>query len=167
MSAEDMLRAAVKAGTPIGKKADEVMKSGKLVSDDIVIGIISERIEAPDCAKGFILDGFPRTLAQADALDALLKSKGKKLDAVIDAYADRLEAALQRHAKDKPGAGAAGGSHGGGASTVSTPDSGCVRSNSAKPGIATSEASRRPSCLRRSKVLVRANSRTSDRKSVV
>lgn len=88
LSTGDMLRAAVKAGTPVGKKADAVMKSGKLVSDEIVIGIISERIEAPDCVKGFILDGFPRTLAQADALEALLKSKGKTLDAVIEFRVD-------------------------------------------------------------------------------
>ena len=88
LSTGDMLRAAVKAGTPIGKKADEVMKSGKLVSDEIVIGIIAERIEMADCAKGFILDGFPRTLAQADALERLLTSKAKKLDAVIEFRVD-------------------------------------------------------------------------------
>lgn len=84
LSTGDMLRAAVKAGTPVGKKAEAVMKSGGLVSDDIVIDIISDRIAEKDCANGFILDGFPRTLAQADALDALLSSKKKKLDVVIE-----------------------------------------------------------------------------------
>jgi len=84
LSTGDMLRAAVKAGTPVGKKAEAVMKSGGLVSDDIVIGIIADRIAEKDCANGFILDGFPRTLAQADALDALLSSKKKKLDVVIE-----------------------------------------------------------------------------------
>ena len=84
LSTGDMRRAAVKAGTEIGKKAKEVMERGELVSDDIVIGIISDRIDEPDCADGFILDGFPRTVAQAEALDKLLEEKGKTLDAVIE-----------------------------------------------------------------------------------
>lgn len=88
LSTGEMLRAAVKAGSEIGKKAETVMKSGGLVSDEIVIGIIADRIEEPDCAKGFILDGFPRTLKQADALGALLDSKGKSLDAVIEIKVD-------------------------------------------------------------------------------
>lgn len=88
LSTGDMLRVAVKAGTPVGLKAKEVMASGGLVSDAIVIGIISDRISEPDCAKGFILDGFPRTLAQAEALDNLLKIKGKTLDSVIELKVD-------------------------------------------------------------------------------
>jgi adenylate kinase len=84
LSTGDMLRAAVKAGTEIGKKAKEVMERGELVSDDIVIGIISDRIDEDDCKNGFILDGFPRTVAQAEALDKLLEEKGKTLDVVIE-----------------------------------------------------------------------------------
>jgi adenylate kinase len=83
-----MLRAAVKAGSEIGLKAKAVMESGGLVSDEIVIGIISDRIEEPDCQNGFILDGFPRTLPQAAALEQLLNDKGKNLDAVIEIKVD-------------------------------------------------------------------------------
>ncbi|MCH9807533.1 MAG: adenylate kinase [Alphaproteobacteria bacterium] len=88
LSTGEMLRAAVKAGSEIGMKAKSVMEAGGLVSDEIVIGIISERIDQPDCANGFILDGFPRTLPQAAALETLLDSKGKTLDAVIEIKVD-------------------------------------------------------------------------------
>jgi adenylate kinase len=83
LSTGEMLRQAVKAGTPIGRQASAIMEAGGLVPDHIVIQIIAERIAAPDCAKGFILDGFPRTLKQAAALDVLLASLGKQIDAVI------------------------------------------------------------------------------------
>jgi adenylate kinase len=83
LSTGDMLRAAVAAGTQVGVKAKAVMDAGGLVSDEIVIGIVADRIEEPDAKRGFILDGFPRTLAQAEALDAMLDEIGKPLDAVI------------------------------------------------------------------------------------
>ncbi|MDF0494788.1 MULTISPECIES: adenylate kinase [Bradyrhizobium] len=84
LSTGEMLRAAVAAGTPVGLKAKEIMASGGLVPDDVVVGIISDRIEQPDAKSGFILDGFPRTVPQAEALDELLKRKHLKLDAVIE-----------------------------------------------------------------------------------
>jgi adenylate kinase len=88
LSTGDMLRAAVTAGTEVGKRAKAVMDAGKLVSDDIVNAIVSERIDQPDCAKGFILDGFPRTLVQADATEEMLRSKGMELSAVIEIKVD-------------------------------------------------------------------------------
>jgi adenylate kinase len=96
ISTGDMLRAAVKEGSPMGLKAKSCMDAGALVPDDVVIGIVRERLEKEDCKGGFILDGFPRTVAQADALQATLKDLGKELDAVVslnvdaDALVERL-----------------------------------------------------------------------------
>ena len=84
LSTGEMLRAAVAAGTPVGLKAKEIMAGGGLVPDEVVVGIISDRIDQPDASNGFILDGFPRTVPQAEALDELLKHKHLKLDAVIE-----------------------------------------------------------------------------------
>jgi adenylate kinase len=88
LSTGEMLRQAVKAGSPIGLEASAIMEAGGLVPDKIVIKIIAERIAAPDCAKGFILDGFPRTLKQAAALDELLAAQHKQIDAVIEIKVD-------------------------------------------------------------------------------
>src|SRR3954469_12863722 len=84
LSTGEMLRAAAAAGTPVGLKAKDIMASGALVPDEVVVGIISDRLEQPDMKNGFILDGFPRTVPQAQALDELLKKKHMKLDAVVE-----------------------------------------------------------------------------------
>lgn len=88
LSTGDMLRAAVAAKTPVGLKAKAVMDAGELVSDAIVNAIVAERIDQPDCARGFILDGYPRTLPQADAVEAMLADRGTKLDVVIELVVD-------------------------------------------------------------------------------
>ena len=88
LSTGDMLRAAVAAGTALGRKAGQIMERGELVPDDLVIKLIAERLDDDAGGQGFIFDGFPRTVAQAEALDRLLKERGKKLDAVVVMYVD-------------------------------------------------------------------------------
>ena len=107
LSTGDMLRAAVKAGTPVGRKAKAVMDAGGLVSDDIVVGIVGERIAEADAKHGFILDGFPRTIAQAQALDALLASQHMKLDAIVELKVDEkaLLARIETRAEQTLAAG--------------------------------------------------------------
>jgi adenylate kinase len=107
LSTGDMLRAAVANGTPVGQKAKAVMDAGGLVSDEIVIGIVADRIEEADAKKGFILDGFPRTLAQAEALDKMLEGKGLKLDAVLELRVDqtKLVDRIVRRAEEARAAG--------------------------------------------------------------
>jgi adenylate kinase len=101
LSTGDMLRAAIAARSAVGVQAEEIMNRGELVSDEIVAGIISDRIEEPDCGKGFLLDGFPRTIAQAGMLDSILTGKGRKLDVVLlldvdeDALVDRLNTRIR------------------------------------------------------------------------
>lgn len=88
LSTGEMLRAAVASGSDLGQEAKEIMDAGQLMPDALMIDMISERIEEPDCAKGFILDGFPRTVPQAEGLDAMLAGKGAELDAVIEIRVD-------------------------------------------------------------------------------
>ena len=106
LSTGDMLRAAIAAGTELGLQAKEIMDAGKLVSDDIMIGMIAERMEADDCKNGVILDGFPRTVAQAQALDAMFADKGISLDSVIEIRVDEnaLFARIEKRAAETGGA---------------------------------------------------------------
>jgi len=106
LSTGDMLRSAIAAGTELGLKAKEIMDAGQLVSDDIMIGMIRERMAADDCAGGVILDGFPRTVAQAEALDAMLADQGIVLDHVIEIQVDEqaLFARIERRAAETGGA---------------------------------------------------------------
>jgi len=99
LSTGDMLRAAVKAGTPIGRQVEEIMARGALCPDEVVVAIVEQRIEQPDARKGFILDGFPRTVGQAEALDRMLAKHGIALDAVIELRVD--EAALIRRIENR------------------------------------------------------------------
>lgn len=107
LSTGDMLRAAVAAGTETGLKAKAVMEAGDLVSDEIVNQIVSDRISEPDCARGFILDGYPRTLQQADAVEEILKKKGRRLDAVLELVVDdrALVGRIVKRAEDAKAAG--------------------------------------------------------------
>ncbi|MBV6656986.1 MAG: adenylate kinase [Devosiaceae bacterium] len=107
LSTGDMLRAAVAAGTPTGLKAKAVMEAGDLVSDEIVNQIVSDRISEPDCAAGFILDGYPRTLAQADAVEAMMADKAITLDAVVELIVDdkALVGRIMKRAEDAKAAG--------------------------------------------------------------
>lgn len=99
LSTGDMLRAAVKAGTPVGRQAQEIIARGGLVPDNVVVGILGQRIEEPDARKGFILDGFPRTVPQAGALDRMLENRGIAIDAVIELRVD--EDALVRRIESR------------------------------------------------------------------
>ncbi|MFN3892875.1 MAG: adenylate kinase [Beijerinckiaceae bacterium] len=107
LSTGDMLRAAVKAGTPVGLQAKAVMEAGGLVSDEIVVGIIADRMEEPDARRGFILDGFPRTVAQARALDEMMATKGMKLDGIVELKVDEsaLLARIEKRASETIAAG--------------------------------------------------------------
>jgi len=107
LSTGDMLRAAVQAGTEVGKRAKAVMDAGELVSDAIVNAIVAERIDQPDCANGFILDGYPRTLVQADAVESMLGERGIALDAVIEFVVDdkALVGRIVKRAEDAKAAG--------------------------------------------------------------
>ena len=107
LSTGDMLRAAVQAGTEVGKRAKAVMDAGELVSDAIVNAIVAERIDQPDCARGFILDGYPRTLIQADAVEAMLAERGIALDTVVELVVDdkALVGRIVKRAEDAKAAG--------------------------------------------------------------
>ena len=105
LSTGDMLRAAIDAGTELGLRAKEIMDRGDLVSDEIILGMIAERMDSPDCANGVILDGFPRTVAQAGGLDAMLEERGLALDHVIEISVDEdaLFARIENRAAETGG----------------------------------------------------------------
>ena len=105
LSTGDMLRAAIDAGTELGLRAKEIMDRGDLVSDEIILGMIAERMDSPDCANGVILDGFPRTVAQAEGLDAMLEQRGLALDHVIEISVDEdaLFARIENRAAETGG----------------------------------------------------------------
>jgi adenylate kinase len=105
LSTGDMLRAAVAQGTELGKKSKAIMDRGDLVPDDLVIGIIAERLDKPDTAKGVIFDGFPRTVAQAKALDTMLAGRGRKIDAVIELKVDdeAMVGRMESRVRENPG----------------------------------------------------------------
>src|SRR3569833_161504 len=103
LSTGDMLRAAIEAGTPLGLSVKATMAKGELVSDETVISIIGERYDQPDCAKGAVFDGFPRTIAQAEALDAMLAARAKKIDLVLELKVD--DAVLLRRVEARIKAG--------------------------------------------------------------
>jgi adenylate kinase len=109
LSTGDMLRAAVAAGTPVGLQAKAVMDRGELVSDELVVGIIADRIEEADARKGFILDGFPRTVAQAEAFGRMIAQKGLELDAVVELKVDenKLVDRIVKRAKEAESRGEA------------------------------------------------------------
>jgi|SRR5215471_6313409 len=106
LSTGDMLRAAVAAGTELGKKSKAIMDRGDLVPDDVVVGIIAERLQKPDCVKGVIFDGFPRTVAQAEALDAMLSKRQSKIDRVIELKVDdeAMVGRMESRVRENPGA---------------------------------------------------------------
>lgn len=106
LSTGDMLRAAVKAETPVGLEAKAIMARGDLVPDEVVVKIVSDRIEQPDCANGFILDGFPRTVTQAEALEGILAEHGIELDAVVELQVDEdaLAARVEKRVRESGGA---------------------------------------------------------------
>jgi adenylate kinase len=105
LSTGDMLRAAIAAGTDLGKRCQAIMDRGDLVSDEIVVGIIAERLDKPDCAKGAVFDGFPRTIAQAEALDRMLAGRGSQIDAVIELKVDdeAMVGRMETRVKENPG----------------------------------------------------------------
>lgn len=106
LSTGDLLRAAIAEGSELGRRVEGIMARGELVPDDIVVDLIAERISSPECAKGFILDGFPRNVTQADALDRMLGQKGAKLDAVVELGVDDeiLVSRIEKRASEMEGA---------------------------------------------------------------
>jgi len=105
LSTGDMLRAAIAAGTELGRRCKAIMDRGDLVPDEVVVGIIAQRLDQPDCAKGAAFDGFPRTIAQAEALDRTLAARGRKIDAVIELKVEdeAMVGRMESRVKENPG----------------------------------------------------------------